>query len=213
MFLVAYGLWCALLGSGWLLLLIALVGGPPWLTGSVIAPAFRTKSCKRPAQRHQHAHDVSLRGLVLAGRGAGWLQQLAAWLPLSQIITAARAVMLEGAGWAEVAAPLGWVVLFTLLVSPWAAPCLNGIANETTSGSGGRPGPAVTEHTASADAMRCKNASSQRGQHRRDAVKCGEPMLRETLTRNEVNQFGNLVQVTTVSAGPTTLARMPSCVS
>ncbi len=50
---------------------------------------------------------------------------------------------------------------------------------------------------ASADAMRCKNALITEGDSTAEMLlKCGEPMLRETLTHNEVNQFGNLVQVT-----------------
>ena len=49
---------------------------------------------------------------------------------------------------------------------------------------------------ASAGAMRCKNALITEGDSTAEMlIKCGEPMLREELTRNEENQFGNLVQV------------------
>lgn len=49
---------------------------------------------------------------------------------------------------------------------------------------------------ASADAMRCKNALITEGDSTAEMqLKCGEPMLREELSRNEENQFGNLVQV------------------
>ncbi|MBR7629620.1 MAG: DUF2845 domain-containing protein [Aeromonas popoffii] len=49
---------------------------------------------------------------------------------------------------------------------------------------------------ASADAMRCKNALITEGDSTAEMLlKCGEPMLREELSRNEVNQLGNLVQV------------------
>ena len=57
-----------------------------------------------------------LSGVWFSLEGApAWLQQLAARLPLSQIIEAARAVMLEGAGWQEVAGPLGQVMMFVLV--------------------------------------------------------------------------------------------------
>jgi Protein of unknown function (DUF2845) len=49
---------------------------------------------------------------------------------------------------------------------------------------------------ASADAMRCKNALITEGDSTAEMLlKCGEPMLREELSRNEVNPLGNLVQV------------------
>ena len=49
---------------------------------------------------------------------------------------------------------------------------------------------------ASADAMRCKNALITEGDTSAEMLlKCGEPMLREELNRNEENQFGNMVQV------------------
>ncbi|WP_339014139.1 DUF2845 domain-containing protein [Aeromonas popoffii] len=49
---------------------------------------------------------------------------------------------------------------------------------------------------ASADAMRCKNALITEGDSTAEMLlKCGEPMLREELSRNEVNHLGNLVQV------------------
>ena len=49
---------------------------------------------------------------------------------------------------------------------------------------------------ASADAMRCKYALITEGDTTAEMLlKCGEPMLREELNRNEENQFGNLVQV------------------
>ncbi|GAB5993509.1 DUF2845 domain-containing protein [Aeromonas enteropelogenes] len=49
---------------------------------------------------------------------------------------------------------------------------------------------------ASADAMRCKNALITEGDSTAlMLLKCGEPMLREELSRNEENQFGYLVPV------------------
>lgn len=50
---------------------------------------------------------------------------------------------------------------------------------------------------ASADAMRCKNTLITEGDTTAEMLlKCGEPMLREALSRNEENQFGILVPVT-----------------
>jgi len=50
--------------------------------------------------------------------------------------------------------------------------------------------------SASAGAMRCKNVLITEGDSTAEMLlKCGEPMLREELTRNEENQFGNLMQV------------------
>ena len=49
---------------------------------------------------------------------------------------------------------------------------------------------------ASADAMRCKNALITEGDSTAEMLlKCGEPMLREDITRNEENQYGNVVEV------------------
>ena len=66
------------------------------------------------AERAPHFTGRLIRG-VTNGPSPAWLQQLAARLPLSQIIEAARAVMLEGAGWQEVAGPLGQVMVFALV--------------------------------------------------------------------------------------------------
>lgn len=116
-FLVAYWLLgVPLLGSGWLLLLIALVGGAAMASlGLLIAARIQNEELASGLLNVISMPMMFLSGVWFSLEGAPlWLQQLAAWLPLSQIITAARAVMLEGAGWADVVAPLGWVVLFTL---------------------------------------------------------------------------------------------------
>ncbi|WP_314926294.1 ABC transporter permease [Aeromonas piscicola] len=116
-FLVAYWLLgVPLLGSGWLLLLIALAGGAAMVSlGLLIAARIQNEELASGLLNVISMPMMLLSGVWFSLEGAPvWLQQLAAWLPLSQIITAARAVMLEGAGWAEVAAPLGWILLFTL---------------------------------------------------------------------------------------------------
>jgi ABC-type multidrug transport system permease subunit len=116
-FLVAYGLLgVPLLGSGWLLLLIALLGGASMASlGLLVAARIQNEELASGLLNVISMPMMFLSGVWFSLEGApAWLQQLAAWLPLSQIIAAARAVMLEGAGWAEVAAPLGWVLLFTL---------------------------------------------------------------------------------------------------
>ncbi|EKP0315040.1 DUF2845 domain-containing protein [Aeromonas veronii] len=49
---------------------------------------------------------------------------------------------------------------------------------------------------ASADAMRCKNALISEGDSTAEMLlKCGEPMLREDITRNEENLHGTVVEV------------------
>lgn len=49
---------------------------------------------------------------------------------------------------------------------------------------------------ASADAMRCKNALITEGDTTAEMLlKCGEPLLREDLTRYDVGHFGHQVQV------------------
>ena len=48
-----------------------------------------------------------------------------------------------------------------------------------------------------ADAMRCKNALITEGDSTAELLlRCGQPLLRELLSRHEENQFGYLVPVT-----------------
>jgi len=50
--------------------------------------------------------------------------------------------------------------------------------------------------SASASAMRCKNALISEGDTTAEMLlKCGEPMLREDISRTEENQYGNVVEV------------------
>ncbi|MGL5324696.1 MAG: DUF2845 domain-containing protein [Aeromonas sp.] len=49
---------------------------------------------------------------------------------------------------------------------------------------------------ATADAMRCKNALITEGDSTAEMLlKCGEPMLREEITRTDANLYGNLIEV------------------
>jgi ABC-2 type transport system permease protein len=57
-----------------------------------------------------------LSGVWFSLEGApNWLQQAAKVLPLTQMLDAARAVMLDGAGLARVWPQLGWLAAMTLL--------------------------------------------------------------------------------------------------
>ena len=109
-----------------------------------------------------------------------WLQQLAARLPLSQIIEAARAVMLEGAGWQEVAGPLGQVMVF--------APGVH-LAGSHAVQMECKMKPVlwlllVAALPVQAGTLRCKNALLTEGDTTAELlVRCGQPMLKEDLTR------------------------------
>ncbi|MBV7435773.1 ABC transporter permease [Aeromonas sp. sif2416] len=117
-FLVAYWLLdVPLLGSGWLLLLIALIGGAAMASlGLLIAARIQNEELASGLLNLISLPMMFLSGVWFSLEGSPpWLQAVAARLPLSQIIDAARAVMLEGAGWQEVAGPLAQVVLFALV--------------------------------------------------------------------------------------------------
>ncbi|MBP4040385.1 ABC transporter permease [Aeromonas sp. SrichE-2G] len=116
-FLVAYWLLdVPLLGSGWLLLLIALVGGTAMASlGLLIAARIQNEELASGLLNLISLPMMFLSGVWFSLEGSPpWLQALGACLPLSQIIEAARAVMLEGAGWQAVAGSLGQVMLFAL---------------------------------------------------------------------------------------------------
>lgn len=117
-FLVAYWLLgVPLLGSGWLLLLIALAGGTAMASlGLLIAARIQNEELASGLLNLISLPMMFLSGVWFSLEGAPpWLQSIGARLPLSQIIEAARAVMLEGAGWQQVAGPLAQVMLFALL--------------------------------------------------------------------------------------------------
>ncbi|MFM4677610.1 ABC transporter permease [Aeromonas media] len=117
-FLVAYWLLdVPLLGSGWLLLLIALVGGTAMASlGLLIAARIQNEELASGLLNLISLPMMFLSGVWFSLEGSPpWLQALGARLPLSQIIEAARAVMLEGAGWQAVAGTLGQVMVFALV--------------------------------------------------------------------------------------------------
>ncbi len=199
-FLVAYFLLgVPLLGSGWLLLLIALLGGASMASlGLLVAARIQGE---RAAQRHQHADDVPLRRLVLAGRGSR-LAAAAGGLAAAQPDHrggprrhAGRGRLGRGGG----ATGLGPAV-YALLHHPGQHPVQMESQMKLLMKSlplvGGTLLALLLSLPASAGAMRCKNALITEGDSTAEMlIKCGEPMLREELTRNEENQFGNLVQV------------------
>lgn len=116
-FLVAYWLLgVPLLGSGWLLLLIALVGGTAMASlGLLIATRLQNEELASGLLNLISLPMMFLSGVWFSLEGSPpWLQAIGARLPLSQIIEAARAVMLEGAGWQTVAGALAQVALFAL---------------------------------------------------------------------------------------------------
>lgn len=116
-FLVAYWLLgVPLLGSGWLLLLIALVGGTAMASlGLLIAARLQNEELASGLLNLISLPMMFLSGVWFSLEGSPpWLQAIGARLPLSQIIEAARAVMLEGAGWQAVAGALAQVALFAL---------------------------------------------------------------------------------------------------
>ena len=117
-FLVAYWLLkVPLLGSGWLLLLIALVGGTAMASlGLLIAARLQNEELASGLLNLISLPMMFLSGVWFSLEGSPpWLQAIGARLPLSQIIEAARAVMLEGAGWQAVAGALAQVALFALV--------------------------------------------------------------------------------------------------
>ncbi|WP_349921431.1 ABC transporter permease [Aeromonas veronii] len=116
-FLVAYWLLgVPLLGSGWLLLLIALVGGTAMASlGLLIAARLQNEELASGLLNLISLPMMFLSGVWFSLEGSPpWLQAIGARLPLSQLIEAARAVMLEGAGWQAVAGALAQVALFAL---------------------------------------------------------------------------------------------------
>ena len=117
-FLVAYWLLdVPLLGSGWLLLFIALVGGTAMASlGLLIAARIQNEELASGLLNLISLPMMFLSGVWFSLEGSPpWLQAVAARLPLSQIIEAARAVMLEGAGWQAVAGMLAQVMVFALV--------------------------------------------------------------------------------------------------
>jgi ABC-2 type transport system permease protein len=104
-------------GSVFLLLLIAIVGALSMIAfGFMMAARFASEELANGAINLASWPMMLLSGVWFSLEGApAWLQQAAKVLPLTQMLDAARAVMLDGAGLATVLPELGWLVAMTVL--------------------------------------------------------------------------------------------------
>jgi ABC-type multidrug transport system permease subunit len=104
-------------GSALLLLLVAVAGALSMISfGFMMAARFASEELASGAINLASWPMMLLSGVWFSLEGApGWLQQAARLLPLTQMLEAARAVMLDGAGLARVLPNLGWLALMTLL--------------------------------------------------------------------------------------------------
>ncbi len=104
-------------GSVFLLLLIAIVGALSMIAfGFMMAARFASEELANGAINLASWPMMLLSGVWFSLEGApAWLQQAAKALPLTQMLDAARAVMLDGAGLAEVIPQLGWLAAMTML--------------------------------------------------------------------------------------------------
>ena len=98
-------------------LVIALAGGTAMASlGLLIAARLQNEELASGLLNLISLPMMFLSGVWFSLEGSPpWLQAVGARLPLSQIIEAARAVMLEGAGWQAVAGTLGQVMVFALV--------------------------------------------------------------------------------------------------
>jgi ABC-type multidrug transport system permease subunit len=104
-------------GSVLLLLAVAVAGALAMISfGFMMAARFASEELASGAINLASWPMMLLSGVWFSLEGApAWLQQAARLLPLTQMLEAARAVMLDGAGLAAVAANLGWLAVMTLL--------------------------------------------------------------------------------------------------
>jgi ABC-type multidrug transport system permease subunit len=102
-------------GSVLVLLLVAVAGALSMITfGFMMAARFASEELANGAINLASWPMMLLSGVWFSLEGApAWLQQAARALPLTQMLDAARAVMLDGAGLAEVLPALGWLALMT----------------------------------------------------------------------------------------------------
>ncbi len=98
-------------------MLIAIVGALSMIAfGFMMAASFASEELANGAINLASWPMMLLSGVWFSLEGApAWLQQSAKVLPLTQMLDAARAVMLDGAGLAEVLPELGWLVAMTAL--------------------------------------------------------------------------------------------------
>jgi ABC-2 type transport system permease protein len=104
-------------GSVLLLLLIAAGGAVAMISfGFMMAARFASEELANGAINLASWPMMLLSGVWFSLEGApAWLQQGAKVLPLTQMLDAARAVMLDGAGITEVLSHLAWLLVMTLL--------------------------------------------------------------------------------------------------
>ena len=104
-------------GGVLLLLLIAISGALAMIAfGFMMAARFASEELASGAINLASWPMMLLSGVWFSLEGApAWLQAAAQALPLTQMLNAARAVMLDGAGLGEVLPNLGWLAAMTLL--------------------------------------------------------------------------------------------------
>ena len=104
-------------GSAVLLLVIAIAGALAMISfGFMMAARFASEELANGAINLASWPMMLLSGVWFSLEGApSWLQAAARALPLTQMLDAARAVMLDGAGLAQVLPHLGWLAAMTLL--------------------------------------------------------------------------------------------------
>ncbi len=104
-------------GSVLLLLLIAVVGAMSMIAfGFMMAARIASEELASGVINFASWPMMLLSGVWFSLEGApAWLQQAARALPLTQMLEAARAVMLDGAGLLQVLQQLGWLLFMTFL--------------------------------------------------------------------------------------------------
>jgi len=104
-------------GNVLLLLLIAVAGAMSMIAfGFVLAARFASEELANGVINLASWPMMLLSGVWFSLEGApAWLQQSARALPLTQMLDAARAVMLDGAGLQAVLPQIGWLALMTVL--------------------------------------------------------------------------------------------------
>lgn len=104
-------------GSVLLLLVIAVLGALAMIAfGFMMAARFASEELANGAINLASWPMMLLSGVWFSLEGApAWLQQVAKVLPLTQMLDAARAVMLDGAGFREVLPHLGGLAVMTAL--------------------------------------------------------------------------------------------------
>jgi ABC-2 type transport system permease protein len=110
-------------GSPLLLLLIAVAGATSMIAfGFMMAARFASEELANGAINLASWPMMLLSGVWFSLEGAPvWVQNAARALPLTQMLEAARAVMLDGAGIREVLPNIGWLAAMTVLFLAIAA--------------------------------------------------------------------------------------------